>query len=72
MDLKGAISKDRHTEKRSKTLQSVLLGLLMLTLLSLMFYGEIFSLLISVMKSCFLHYSEKYGSYKILSEEGPT
>lgn len=68
MDLKGAISKDGHTEKRSKTLQSVLLGLLTLTLLSLMFYGEIFSLLISVTKSRFLHYSEKHDSYDILPE----
>lgn len=54
MELKGAISKDGHTEKKSKQIQSVLLGLLTLKLLSLMFYGEIFSILTSVMKSCFL------------------
>lgn len=72
MDCKGAIYKDGHIEKRSKKIQSVLLGLLTLTLLSLKFYGEIFSLLISVMKSCFLYYSENHGSYNRLSEEGST
>lgn len=60
IDLKGQTLKMDILKQGSKQIQSVFLGLVNAEIsLSLMFYGEIFSLLISVMKSCFLRVTLK-------------